>query len=136
MKNILSCPKNFRKLDGILVLGKKVLWKRKLPPNKQEKIISFGTTRRLRFSAFQTLSFSSRLTFTLRRPSELRLTFATKKPCNESSRPPSFEYSPDCILFGTYKFSNSLHQLSIFLFQKIYPLFRNPPIDRQRNSRM
>jgi hypothetical protein len=116
----LSCHKDFKKLDEISVLGKKDLWKRKLPPNKQEKIISFGATMRLRFSAFQTLSLSNLLTFTLRRPSELRLTFATKKLCNESSSPPSFEYSPDCISFGTYKFSNSPHQLSIFFISKKY----------------
>ncbi|OGI16706.1 MAG: hypothetical protein A3J63_05015 [Candidatus Moranbacteria bacterium RIFCSPHIGHO2_02_FULL_40_12b] len=36
--------------------------------------------------------------------------------CDKPSMPPSFEYSWDCILFGTLKFSSSSHQLAVFLF--------------------
>ena len=36
--------------------------------------------------------------------------------CHKPSLPPSFEYSPDCILFGTWKFSSLLYQLAVFLF--------------------
>lgn len=43
------------------------------------EIASFGTTTRWRFSAYQTLEFSNRLTFTLSLSSELKFTLATKK---------------------------------------------------------
>ena len=37
---------------------------------------------------------------------------------NEPSVSPSLEYSRDCILFGTSKFSSSLHQLAFFILKK------------------
>jgi len=44
--------------------------------------------------------------------------------CHEPSLPPSFEYSPDWIVFGTSKSASSQHQLAVFLFWKMFPLFR------------
>lgn len=41
---------------------------------------------------------------------------------DKPSVPPSFEYSQDCILFGTSKSTSSSHQLAVF-FKKIHPLF-------------
>jgi len=35
---------------------------------------------------------------------------------DEPPMPPSLEYSWDCILFGTLKFSSLSHQLAVFLF--------------------
>jgi hypothetical protein len=75
----LNFPRNFKKSDEISERGKRDFRKRKLPLNSRRKSASFGTTTRLRFSAFQTLSFSNRLTFTLRSSSELKFTLATKK---------------------------------------------------------
>ena len=51
------------------------------------EVACFGTTTRWRLSAFQTLSFEKRLTFTLR-PSEFTFTFATKNMCDEPSVTP------------------------------------------------
>lgn len=39
-----------------------------------------------------------------------------EETCDEPSVPLSIEYSLDCILFGTSKFSSPTHQLAVFLF--------------------
>jgi hypothetical protein len=41
-----------------------------------------------------------------------------KEMSDKPSAPPSLEYSRDCILFGTSKFSGSSRQLAIFYFEK------------------
>jgi len=54
----------------------------------ERKTESFGNTKRCRFSAFQTLSFSSRFTLTLSLPSELKFTLATKYAANHQYHHP------------------------------------------------
>ena len=48
---------------------------------------------------------------------------------DKPSDPPSLEYSQDCILFGTSKFSSPSHQLAFFILKKASTL--SQPADWQ-----